>query len=218
MRILIYISIFISFLGASNAQSKFKQITNNPHPPANPFVPAEGIPSMLCESRQAPVFSPQELNSISKSHPAVSSSKMASSGSLWIGLRSNQLWSSRNSVNEVISQLIPESTFKGHWDMEWKEVSESKDVKEIAHIRVQQFLAGHPIHGQDMILHIENGQLRDMNGFAWTAKTPVKLPVPVPVENALQAAKDYLSQKGIKFQTNSPLSVVSIPQDHAHLV
>ncbi len=102
--------------------------------------------------------------------------------------------------------------------MEWNEVSQETDPENISHIRIHQMLAGYPIYRQDMILHIQNGQLRDLNGFAWTGQTPEQLPDPLPESKAMDAAKKYLFDKGIQFQPVSKLAGLDTPQDASQLV
>src|SRR5205085_11763640 len=101
---------------------------------------------------------------------------------------------------------------------EWSEVSSDVDEQQVSHIRVEQKLAGYPIHGQDMILHIRNGQVKDLNGFAWTGSTPAKIPDPVSISNAMETSREYLKGKGIKFQSIPSMAGIANPEDKAELV
>jgi len=200
-----------------NAQIPLKHIVNHTHGTPQPIHLAQGLPSIQSMARKAGGFNQHPLCSILTTHEAIESQWVTSSGSLWINLRENHLWSSRSSVKDLMAELLPNSVFEKNWAMEWAEVSEETDPGNISHIRIQQTLAGHPIHGQDMILHIQNSQLRDMNGFAWTGKTPVELPAPVPENEAMHAAKKYLQDKGIQFQAVPQLAGLHHPEDNAQL-
>ncbi len=211
------ITVFFFCFSALNAQSSFKQLTNKPNDNPQPFVPASDIPSMISSARTANAFHHSPLSSIRGTHEAVEKYLISSSGSIWIDLKKNDLWSSRTSVNNLIGDLIPNSVYTGHWNMEWASVSEGKDAKDISHIRVEQMLAGHPIHHQDLVLHIANGQLRDLNGFAWTGPLPDKLPSPASPEAALNSARQFLTEKGIKFQAKPQLAGLDHPEDQIRL-
>lgn len=95
--------------------------------------------------------------------------------------------------------------------MDWNVISEQSDAQRITHVRVQQTLAGAPIHGQDMVLHIDKGSLRDLNGFAWTGKLPAKLPAPAPAMDAIGAAKNYLQERMSNSRTKPCLKEFNIP-------
>lgn len=212
--LLLLLCTCFSFL---NAQSKFKQIINKPNGEPKPLQIPGGLPSLTSAARQASPFHYNPLNSISSTHKDISSFRVSTSGSLWIGLEPNDLWSSRSSINDLLGDLIPSSVCSGNWDLIWNVNSEEKDSRNISHIRVEQSLAGHPIHGQDMILHIENGIFRDLNGFAWTGKLPEKLPAPVPQEEAFNSARQYLIDQAAKFSTSTG-GVIQKPEDEVRLV
>lgn len=214
----ILITILLAGFSFLNAQSTFKQHTSKPHDTPRAILLSPNLPSLICDSRKTDSFQLNTINSIRTTHEAIEKFRILSSGSMWIDLKQNQLWSSRGSVNDLMGQLLPNSVHQGDWNLEWISLSETVDPGNMAHIRVQQNLAGHPIHGQQMILHIENGQLRDMNGFAWTNTLALKLPAPVQVEHAIEAARQHLIKQGIKFQTHNPLESLEQPDDQAHLV
>ncbi|MEP6647805.1 MAG: M4 family metallopeptidase, partial [Saprospiraceae bacterium] len=201
-----------------NAQTSFKHIVNHPGATPQPLQIAAGLPSMKTNARQASGFFKTNMGNIISTNPSIASQKITSSGSFWITMHDNQLWASRSSLNDLMGQLIPNSVFKKDLSMEWSEVSQEADVNHVAHIRLEQMFAGKPIHGQDMILHIRDGQVRDLNGFAWTGNTPEKLPETIPVSTAMNVSKQYLKNKGIQFQPIPQLAGITTSEDNAALV
>ena len=209
--------ILFACYSSLNAQVGFKNHVNKPHADPQPLNIHEGIPSLITNSRSAPPFHFNTMTSIRQTHEAIEKINLSSSGSLWIDLKQNDLWSERLSVNDLIGTLLPATVYKGDWNLEWAPVSEEMDSRNVSHIRVEQTLAGKPIHGQDIILHIENGQLRDLNGFAWTGQLPKQLPDPVTAEIAINSARKYLLEKGIKF-SETQQSIIQKPDNEARLV
>ncbi|MEO6133221.1 MAG: hypothetical protein ABIQ02_15370, partial [Saprospiraceae bacterium] len=211
--------LFLLFYAAwINAQATFKHIVNHQNNTPQPIEIAPGLPSMRSASRPSAHVNPSPLCSIQVTNKVIESQKITTSGSLWIHLHDNQLWSSRSSLNDLMKDLIPTSVFKKSWSMEWSEVSQDADQNDMTHIRIQQTLAGKPIHGQDMILHIKNGQLRDLNGFAWTGTTPDKLPFALNANKAMDASKKYLTEQGIHFQPIPNVDGLHNPEDASQLV
>ena len=201
-----------------HGQVTLKNLVSKPHGSPQPLQNVSGIPVMQENARTKETFHPNTLCSVQSSHEAISSQHLTSSGSFWIDLHENDLWSSRADLTGLIAEILPKAFDPSGLSSEWKEVSNETDDKASTHIRIQQNLAGYPIHGQDMVLHIRDGQLRDLNGFAWTWQTPEIIPEPKPVTDAISTAEFYLKEKGVRFQETPSLAGLTFPEDEATLV
>ena len=218
MKNTLLITILSIIASVAFSQVPFKNITNKPHGEYSPFVPSEDAPSLLCSSRDDESFQFNSIHSVYPVNEAITSHRLTSSGSFWIDLKENQIWASRSDINEIIASIIPSSVSEGDWDLKWLETSSSKDSRDITHVRIAQTLAGYVVYGQELILHIENDVLRDLNGFAWTGALPEKLPAPAPEEQAIQAAKAWLISTGVKFREKPQLEGLHHPEDEIKLV
>ncbi len=200
------------------AQNPFKQHTSKPSVEPQPLQIQSEIKAMYNANRLGKPWNPGQIGSVYSTHESVKSFKVTSSGSMWIELDQNQLWSSRTSLKEVIQAIVPTPIQDEPWALDWKVMNEEMDAQHRTHIRIQQTLAGHPIHRQDMILHLENGNVRDLNGFAWTGSLPEKLPDPLPAAQVLEAVKNFLIGKNIRFQALPQMAGLQHPNDEAQLV
>ncbi|HXR80251.1 MAG TPA: hypothetical protein VN763_05010, partial [Saprospiraceae bacterium] len=166
MRIIISLCICFGFVFNIQGQNSFKNFSTAPYVEPKPLQVNAALHAGINPGRIASGLSQNQLYSLSKSDPAVAQFKVMSSGSFWIELKPNGLWQSRSSTSDVIERVVHTQSQTAPWSLEWKEVSEQKDKQNQTHIRVQQTLAGFPIKGQDMILHIREGELNSLNGFA----------------------------------------------------
>jgi Zn-dependent metalloprotease len=218
MRTLLSIFICIGFAWTAQSQNSFKNFPNAPYVAPQPLQVNKVFQAGINPGRIALGLSQHQLNSIQPSNEAVTQFRILSSGSFWIDLKPNDMWQSRSSISDVIEKVVPTPSKKAPWPLEWKEVSEQTDKQNQTHIRVQQTLAGHPIKGQDMILHVASGQLKGLNGFAWTGVLPGTLPDPLTAADALGAAKQFLVSKQIPFQPAPTLEGLHFPADQAELI
>ena len=218
MRTLATIMLSFGLFAGLTAQTPMKQIPNKPFVEPKPLQ-IKTTPAINSGSnRLGGQWHPGTLSYVKSKDEAVRSVKVATSGSFWIDLAPNELWSSRSTIKNLLEKILPVEIQSEPWAMDWNVVSEQTDAQRITHVRVQQTLAGAPIHGQDMVLHIDKGSLRDLNGFAWTGKLPAKLPAPAPAMDAIGAAKNYLHGKDVKFQEKALFEGIQHPDDQAHLV
>src|SRR5258706_3160167 len=107
-RNILFIFLLLSCSWVSG-QTQFKHIVNHPNISPQPFHPAQGLTSIQCEARIAGKFYQTPLPGIQSTNEAIESQKITSSGSVWINLHNNQLWSSRSSLNDLMSELYPNS-------------------------------------------------------------------------------------------------------------
>src|SRR4030095_393748 len=121
--------ICILFIPIANGQNPFKNITNKPHDLPRLVHVAKDLPSLSCDARKSQGLNIYHTNSLQIGNQSIESFRYSSSGSIYIEMRVNDLWQSRNSVNEIIGKIIPNSVYKGDWSMEWKEVSRVVDQK-----------------------------------------------------------------------------------------
>jgi Zn-dependent metalloprotease len=194
MRSIAFVLILISLPVFLFSQGNFKNILNKPVTDPKPFVPASNIPDLSCTARESGSFHAQPIPKLFVSD-AVASVQIAPSGSMWIEMHPNDLYASRHSAGLLMAGVFNSASTSRAAD--WKEIKRSKDEKNDEHIRVQQMLEGYPILRQDMVLHIRHGELKDINGFAWTGATPKEKVTPLSSESALLASKEYLTQQGI---------------------
>ena len=148
----------------------------------------------------------------------VESFQISASGSFWIDMKPNQRWQGRASISNIMESLISMKKHQLPVDMGWKVIGEDMDEQQVSHIRVVQTLGDIPIHRQDMIVHISHGQLRDINGFIWTAGVPDKLPAPGSQSAAIEAAKQFLTSSNVAFAAPKNLIGFELPEDAASLV
>ena len=179
------------------SQSPMKTHVDRPVKDPRPFVPSTTIPTLECDARIASDWIPNQNNMLALSSKDIQSFHVTPSGSMWIEFKKNNQLSERQSIPVLMASILPSSVFEKEWSMTWEKQSTSVDESNLTHIRIYQTLAGHPILRQDMVLHFNNGQLRDLNGFAWTGPTPEKLAAPGPPENAIASGKLFLEEKGI---------------------
>jgi hypothetical protein len=104
-----------------------------------------------------------------------------------------------------MSNAIPAATKANDLQLSWKETSTLIDERNVEHIRVQQLLDGLPIARQEIILHVRNGMLRDLNGYAWTGPLPELSIASLDAQAAITIAKNHLAERNIRF-TNSPMN------------
>jgi len=218
MRTLLSIFICFGFALSAQSQQNFKNIPNAPYVAPQPIQVNQSLSASMNPGRIASGLSHHQLNSISPSNEAVDQFHIMSSGSLWIELKPNELWQSRSSISEVIEKVVQTHVQKTPWALEWNEISEQTDKQDQTHIRVQQTLAGHPIKNQDMILHLRDGELKSLNGFAWTAELPKQLPDPLTAADALDAARQFLIAQKIKFQAPPAFEGLHLPANNAELI
>jgi Zn-dependent metalloprotease len=210
--------LFFGLLISSHSQSTFKNIPNTPYVQPQPIQVNPVLKSGINPNRIATGLSQNQLHSLRPSDPSVLQFRILSSGSFWIDMKTNHLWQSRASISDVIEKVVQTQVQKMPWALEWVSSSEQTDQQGQTHIRVQQNLAGHPIKGQDMVLHIKDGELKSLNGFAWTGSLPKKLPAALTSDDALGAAKQFLVSKAVKFQSAPHLELIQIPDDQASLI
>lgn len=218
MRTFYTIMLQIGFLAGVFAQTPMKQIDNKPFVPSQPLQVTHSPAAIKGSNRLGNAWAPGSINSINPKPELVSSSKVSTSGSFWIDLKPNNLWASRTTVKALLEQILPVEMKNDPWSMDWTIVKESRDQQGIEHVRVQQTLAGKPIYGQDMILHIDHGSLRDINGFAWTGNLPSQLPYPASSSEAILAAKNFLLGQNVSFQDKSHFPGLDASDDTANLV
>ncbi|MDQ3017351.1 MAG: hypothetical protein M3R25_11620, partial [Bacteroidota bacterium] len=217
MKHLYILCLFLFISTWAFAQTPMKSFNAKPVIARKAFQPATNVPDILCNAREAGPLNLPGLHSLNVTNEAIQSVEITKAGSYWVTFESNQLWASRISVNELMGDIMPFTVFERNWSMSWESANAYKDERNIEHVRIKQFLAGHPILRQDMILHIEHGQLRDLNGFAWTGPTPDKLPVPLSSESAIDATRRYLIAQDVKFQSKPSLEGLHHASDEAFL-
>ncbi len=218
MRTIYTILLQIGFLAGVFAQTPMKQIDNKPFVAAQPLQVAHSPAIVAGSNRLGNAWAPGTINSIQTKSELVSSASVTTSGSFWIDMKPNNLWSSRTSVKALLENILPVESESESGSMDWIIINESKDQQGVEHVRVQQTLAGKPIYGQDMILHIDQGSLRDINGFAWTGNLPTSLPSPASSEQAIQAAKNFLVGQNVRFQDKRNFPGLEVSDDAANLV
>lgn len=218
MRTFYTILIHLGAVAGLIAQSPMKQHTSAPYVAPQPLQISR-MPGNVTESnRLGGHWTPRAISTPEAKHEAVSSFRVSDSGSFWIDFHENELWSSRTSLKAMMEMILSVKSQRAPFTADWKMISESTDVQGILHIRAQQTLAGAPIHGQDMVLHIQNGSLRALNGFAWTGTLPDKLPAPAPPQTALTAARDFLVSQQVRFQEMPTFPGFDHPEDNADLI
>ena len=217
MRTVYTIMLQIGLMTSLAAQNPLKQIQDKPYVPLQPIQVAKAPAPISGSSRLGGTWSPGSIQSIDGKHELVSSATISTSGSFWIEMKQNELWASRTTVKNLLEEILQVKE-QDVLSIDWNIISEQTDPQGIEHIRVQQTLAGAPIHQQDMILHIAEGGLRGLNGFAWTGQLPSERPVPLPVGESIQKAKDYLATQNVRFQEKFNFPGLDIPEDHADLI
>lgn len=217
MRILSTLSLLFAMYFTLGAQTPMKQIVDKPFVEPQPLQIANA-PGMHTSGRLGKAWSPSTVASIQTYHSDVKDFHISPSGSFWIAMKPNQLWQGRSSIPSMLKSIVPVSDDAPHVSMDWKVVSESTDDRGINHIRVLQTLAGFPIHRQDMVIHLASGQLRDINGYAWTAAIPKEIPEYHNSSVALDAARYFLEGKSVAFQATPDFNGLHIPEDNASLV
>ena len=217
MRVTIFTFLFTALFFSLSGQTPMKQFADKPFVQPQPLQIANTT-NIHTSGRLGKSWAPQPMTSMNASHTDVEDFNITPSGSFWIDMKPNQLWQGRSSIADIISAVIPATKTTSQLKTDWQFVGDEADDRGINHIRVNQTLAGIPIHKQDMILHLVNGQLRDLNGFAWTAKLPGEIPSHGNANSALQSAKDFLTSKDVSFQVKANLLGLKLPDDHASLV
>jgi len=218
MRTFYTILLSLGILAGLSAQTPMKQITDKAYVAPKPLSIARSPVVSNGSKRLGGTWTPGTISSINPKQEFISSAKVTTSGSFWIDLKQNQLWSSRTSVKGLLETILPVEIQNEPWAMDWTITSDETDPQGIEHIRVFQTLAGTPIHGQDMILHVDHGSLRDINGFAWTGKLPIKLPAPASSATAIKEAKKFLLGQNVRFQEKVAYPGATVPEDKASLV
>ena len=218
MRIIVSLCICFGFVFNTQGQNSFKNLSSGPYVEPQPLQVNSTLHAGIKPGRIASGLTQNQLHSLSQSDPAVAQFRVMSSGSFWIDLKPNNLWQSRSSTSDVIEKVVHTQKQTAPWALEWKEVSAQIDKQNQTHIRVQQTLAGHPIKGQNMILHVKNGELKSLNGFAWTSALPKNLPAPLPAHEAIDAAKQFLISKEIRFQPAPIFEGLHLPGNQAELI
>jgi Zn-dependent metalloprotease len=218
MRTIYTIVLQIALLAGVFAQTPMKQIDNKPFVAALPLQVAHSPTTVTGSNRLGNAWRPATINSIYTHPELIASSTVSTSGSFWIDLKPNNLWASRTTLKALLENILPVENKNEPWVVDWMIVSENGDQQGITHVRVQQTLAGKLIHGQDMILHIDHGSVRDINGFAWTGRMPSGLSSPASSAEAIQAVKDYLIGQNVRFQDKYNFPGLDEPDDEANLV
>lgn len=218
MRTLMSILFSVGCILVLHGQQPLKTINNAPYTPPQPIHIPQPLQGGMSNARNTAGFIQNQMASIRPMHESVTRFQILPSGSFWIELDRNDLWQLRQSINEVVEKIIPTQTQKQPWALEWSVVNESRDEQNDSHIRIRQTLAGHLVKGQDMILHIRDGRLRDMNGFAWTAGLPKQLPDPKPSAEAMEAARQHLMARNVKFLAQSDFPGLHATSDRADLI
>lgn len=218
MRNATIILLSLAFMGSLIAQNPMKEISSQPYIESKPLQLSKDLRTISNPNRLGGRWTPNSISSVQGNHESVKSFSITGSGSMWIEFHQNDLWNSRLSVTAMMEKLIPVQNQNELWALDWKVINEKKDDGNLSHIRIQQTLEGHPIHRQDMVLHVQDGSLRDLNGFAWTGPLPKKLPAPLPAGDAIEAARHYLSQQNVSFQSKPQFEGINIPEDDAQLV
>jgi len=217
MRDTIFTFLFSALFFSLSGQTPMKQLADKPFVQPQPLQIAHA-PGTQSSGRLGKTWTPKSMTTINTQHIDVEDFNISPSGSFWIDMKPNQLWQGRSSITTILEAVIPASKSASPLQIDWKIVGDEADDRGINHIRVNQTLAGIPIHKQDMVLHLVNGQLRDLNGFAWTAKLPVEVPAHGNTASALQSAKDFLTTQDVSFQLKANLLGLKLPEDHASMV
>ncbi|HZV71947.1 MAG TPA: M4 family metallopeptidase [Saprospiraceae bacterium] len=217
MRIYITLLAFFGFVTWAQTQSSFKNLPNSPYVEPKPIQISKKIISYQDPGRIAKPILQHQGQSVLSLNKDIASYRVLPSGSIWIEMKQNELWGSRNSTGEVIQNVLSKSK-SNSLSPEWKIMSENSDALQQTHIRVQQTLAGFPIKGQDMVLHVKNNELVSLNGFAWTAKFPGQLPEITSKEQAVVATKEYLISRNVRFQEYAALNGLHLPSDDISLI
>lgn len=218
MRTVYIILINLVMLAGLVAQTPMKQVANQPYVAPQPLSISKAPGASSGSSRLGGKWNPVTLHAGQPVNEDIAAYHITPSGSFWIDMQPNSLWSSRTSVKSLIENIIPVQHQDEPWAIDWTIRSQETDNKQVTHIRVQQTLAGKPIYGQDMILHVDHGSLRDLNGFAWTGQLPSKLPAPALAEQALGAARAFLEAKQVSFQQGALMPGLNHREDKAELI
>jgi Zn-dependent metalloprotease len=218
MRIFSTILLQLGCIAALIAQNPMKQMEDKPFVAPQPLQISNPPGISTGSNRLGKEWTPSTVHLKHTNHKDISSFKISPSGSFWVDLVPNDLWSSRASVKSLLQTILPVAKENTSLDMDWNISSEETDARQVSHVRVQQTLAGVPIHGQDMILHIQQGSLRDVNGFAWTGKLPTKVPAPAAPSSAIEAAENFLKGINVRFQDKPDFEGIAHAQNHAQLV
>src|SRR5688572_32321013 len=127
MKYFLLFTFFLSSFSFLNAQSTFKNHISKDNGLTPEFTPAKGLPSFLCTPRSTGTFEWNTLGSIRPTHQSVENYRITSSGSLWIDLKSNELWSSRSSVSQIIGNIIPDAVKTNPLHLEWTSTADVQD-------------------------------------------------------------------------------------------
>ncbi len=205
--------LLLCVLMSAFAQTPMKSFVNQPHDPPQPIRLTQGLPSISCQARQAAGFDPKTVSTIPPISNSVAAIQVTSSGSFWIRLKENNLWASKTPIAEVMSEIMHGAGEMRSPQTQWEVVSKNLDETSVEHVRIRQTFAGYPIARQDMILHLRKGELRDLNGYAWTGPLPGSV-TPRPEAAAMNAARAYLRKMQIAFQsTPGPGQDLRLPDD-----
>jgi bacillolysin len=217
MRTFLPVAFILCIFSSLVAQTPLKQITDKPFVEPQPIHIAN-VPGIHTSGRLGKSWTPGTMTSIQSLHADVKTFNITPSGSFWIDMKPNQLWQGRASISSMLKAVIPMADNDLVLEMNWQIVSEEPDERDISHIRVVQTLAGIPVHRQDLVLHLINGQLRDLNGYAWTAKPPKEIPSHGTGSSAILVAKEFLASNAVAFQHATNLLGLKLPEDNARLV
>ncbi len=218
MKINFTLLLCFGFLFSAQSQSSFKNIQNSPYVQPQPLQINPVLKAGINPGRVASGFTHNQMISLRPKDPSVAQFQIMSSGSFWIELKPNHLWQSRASISDVMQKLVQSNSQQAPWALEWASTSEQTDKQNQTHVRVHQTLAGHPIKGQDMILHIKDGELNSLNGFAWTGALPKTLPDPLSGDEAIGAAKEFLLSQHVSFQSTPHVDLLEVPANEASLI
>src|SRR5690606_30730408 len=140
--------------------------------PLRPFSPAVSIPTALQRGPAQGSFSAISWDGGAPAHAMVRDRIITPSGSIWMHLHPNALWSGRQSTGDVLRTLFPSVRSGNGVVCDWQAVSEEVDPLGMRHIRMQQTVHDLPVYGQDLILHLSKGELTHLNGYVWTGRMP----------------------------------------------
>jgi len=218
MKTLFHSLLLVMITWPLSAQHPFKSIQDQPNTPLPDFSPAFDIPGALSRGVSSTKYHTIRFDGSAPASENIARQVVTGNGSYWIDLKPNTLWSSRASVREVIAHLLPGSIYRDGLPADWQVTDESTDPLGMTHVRVQQLVGGRPVYGQELVLHVRDGELESLNGFAWTGKVPATVENVSVSSQAVEAARAYVASQGIAFSQAEAKPWLPAGQDEAELV
>ncbi|MGB4849870.1 MAG: M4 family metallopeptidase [Saprospiraceae bacterium] len=218
MKIYISLLAFFGFVVGLQSQSSFKNLRNVPYAEPKPLQVSKIINATQDPGRIAKPILNHHGSAVLPGNENISTFRILPSGSFWIEMKKNNLWQSRNSIGELLNHVLSIEPKSNNVPLDWSIVDDHSDALKQTHLRTEQTLAGIPIKGQNMILHLLNNQLNSLNGFAWTGKIPESVPEAQSKEKVIVATKEYLLSKNLHFQEYPTLEGLHLPSDEASLI